>query len=1655
MDAVDVRGRWIGSMLHNHFRTVNADKLKRFIQSKEFSVAVSEFLDSGDVKVLWISEQGGKLSAMTKLSSEKKQGAKLIYFAKIGVSKVSEKSYLNEILVGDCSVDPLFQIERVTKDVLVPLLSNPENQSEWPLLIKKDVVENLHTFLADVQITAGLVNGTTRLPLPALNEAKESTKTDKEKVHAYEGCLITWTKQIKLVLKMDSERQLEAAEARGEHPGALLELDFWKKKANNLNAIFEQLQGTDVRKVLLFLDASKSTYNQPFAKLCKDVFIARAEANDNVHLLAPLRPWLESLERESSFSKITNNFRPIMHSLLLVWTSSTYYNTPARIVVFIREVCNEVMRKAHQYLDGERVFALIDDNDLEGAIKALERVIRVCGSLKSVYFDYKAKSQSDCPDNPWRIQNAALFKRFDGFLERAIDVKDFITTIQQFSKLGTVEIGGTKGTTLTTSVQQVHADFANAINTFKAVPYDIMNVDESSFDDDFYEFRVKVKELDRRLASVLSQGFDDCPTIDGRFKLLDCLGLLLTRTIIADELEKKQLGLIVAYSKDLAAVAHIFTEAKDNPPIAKNFPPMSGAVAWSRGLRARVSLPMEKMRDLKGRVLKTDEAKDVVKRFTSFIAMLDEYEKSKLDAWSEQIQSSSIAKLKLPLLTQNSGTHADGSIIRILKVNFDPALVRLLREVKYFSLLRIEVPSQASKIYKRSEQLRRETGNLDLIVSIYNRIQKSLLPVERPLLKSHVAKLDKALMAGLRTLTWKSHGIEPFITEVSSCAKDADVILSTMKENVGQIETIMEAWSKKVMLSKRSKPASVSDFMLLFDDKKKVTYALITKGGKDIHSLMKATVRALKVSNGHPDWKAYVDFVSCVVIEGLARACNVSLKALQDQIDLEKIEHDDIGPIMETSLVLSGKKVIFEPSLQRTPSGKGVKDAFDTMTNAYVDVASLFKRLDSPEGSYVREMTNDPDVQESLDYVYESVEETISRCNEFREKYMVYEYLWTSDMGQIFEDFLEGAFLPIADSGSFDDENGGANDNDGSSSPNPSSMDSPGAWSNTSGEGSKEEPDCPFSTTRIVNLLMFEERISHFQAVRAELAELQSSTQIGFLKLDSQPIKQALSTWVTKWVYMFTQYLHDYTLAELRGLSEFIRNANKGLDSDIDEDGDGSVSREELMSMMRHINSVNRKIDVVQRLFNPFNDTVHMLRGHGITFEGELVDGIAVGDYLSALPNLWNETVDHAFKVKAEIQPIQNQIADKVRGEVQHFQSQLSAHRRDFKLRAPYAGKASVDDANALIDTLEREVAELCKEAKKMADLENLFSLSRSKFRELASMQRDLTLLGQAWDTLSLITRTFTSWEDLMWDELDTDDLEFKARKMLASVRSDLSSAMKSWGVYKLAESKASNMCAVIPLVNELHSPSMRDRHWKRLMQVTHKHFTFTKGVDFSLKQVLQLQLHKYAQEVSEIVDISRKELKIDERLTAIEETWVRYTIPFEAHNRGDVGILAPEPALIEMLEDHQLQLQNMAGMGKYVAYFADRVSCWQKTLGNVEYVLGVWMSVQSQWDSLETIFLGSQDIKAQLPEETRSFRDLDATFVRVMNAAAETPNLVKLCANEELVDQITKMQSTLEICQKSLDEYLEQKKKIFPRFYFCPTRHFSTFSPTEKIRQK
>jgi dynein heavy chain len=72
----------------------------------------------------------------------------------------------------------------------------------------------------------------------------------------------------------------------------------------------------------------------------------------------------------------------------------------------------------------------------------------------------------------------------------------------------------------------------------------------------------------------------------------------------------------------------------------------------------------------------------------------------------------------------------------------------------------------------------------------------------------------------------------------------------------------------------------------------------------------------------------------------------------------------------------------------------------------------------------------------------------------------------------------------------------------------------------------------------------------------------------------------------------------------------------------------------------------------------------------------------------------------------------------------------------------------------------------------------------------------------------------------------------------------------------------------------------------------------------------------------------------------------------------------------------------------KDVEEFKERAIHWQKNLKQVEQVITIWTKVQRKWVQLEPIFLASEDIRAQLPDDTRRFEQIDGAFKEMMREA-------------------------------------------------------------------
>ena len=86
---------------------------------------------------------------------------------------------------------------------------------------------------------------------------------------------------------------------------------------------------------------------------------------------------------------------------------------------------------------------------------------------------------------------------------------------------------------------------------------------------------------------------------------------------------------------------------------------------------------------------------------------------------------------------------------------------------------------------------------------------------------------------------------------------------------------------------------------------------------------------------------------------------------------------------------------------------------------------------------------------------------------------------------------------------------------------------------------------------------------------------------------------------------------------------------------------------------------------------------------------------------------------------------------------------------------------------------------------------------------------------------------------------------------------------VREFDAYSGLDTALKNFNLALPCVADLRAPSMRERHWSQLMSITKVHFEMDAA--FALRDLLSLQLHVYADDVSEVVDRALKEDKMEQ----------------------------------------------------------------------------------------------------------------------------------------------------------------------------------------------
>lgn len=288
-------------------------------------------------------------------------------------------------------------------------------------------------------------------------------------------------------------------------------------------------------------------------------------------------------------------------------------------------------------------------------------------------------------------------------------------------------------------------------------------------------------------------------------------------------------------------------------------------------------------------------------------------------------------------------------------------------------------------------------------------------------------------------------------------------------------------------------------------------------------------------------------------------------------------------------------------------------------------------------------------------------------------------------------------------------------------------------------------------------------------------------------------------------------------------------------------------------------------------------------------------------------------------------------------------------------------------------------------------------------------------------------------WKSTPWVKINVEKVEGDCKQFAKEMR-QLNKSVREWEPYTFIETTLKNLMTSLRAITELQNPAVRDRHWTELMSETGLQFEMSDRI--TLKELIDLNLHVYEEEIKNIVDKSVKEMAMEKGLSDIETTWRHMEFEYIVHDRTKINILMPSEELIEILVENQVQIQSMLS-SKFNKFYEVSINDWHNKLSKADAVIAAWFEVQRKWAHLESIFIASDDIRKQLREEALRFDGVDVKFKQLLENVYKDTNVICATNKPGILAVLEALQADLVKCEKALNDYLETKRLVYPRFYF------------------
>lgn len=401
------------------------------------------------------------------------------------------------------------------------------------------------------------------------------------------------------------------------------------------------------------------------------------------------------------------------------------------------------------------------------------------------------------------------------------------------------------------------------------------------------------------------------------------------------------------------------------------------------------------------------------------------------------------------------------------------------------------------------------------------------------------------------------------------------------------------------------------------------------------------------------------------------------------------------------------------------------------------------------------------------------------------------------------------------------------------------------------------------------------------------------------------------------------------------------------------------------------------------------------------------------------------QTIEALAQRKQELLAANAELAEsKIKAEALRVDDSVRALEREWPDKKPVLGLEPAA-AIAQLDAIGARCASVSSARAAVVAVATRLNVAIARPGTVGIIEDEIADFKTVWASIN------TLWEGLervklqKWVEVPARVLRRQLDELLTTSRS-LPAKVRQYAAFVEIQTEIKGYLKEFGVIADLKDDAMKERHWKRL-------FGDDSFGDFDVRKVLSINFTLQSALIREVLAQAASEKTIEDNLGEIQATWATLTFEtFSYHNR--CRLVRNWDVLFDQCNGDISTLASMRNLVHYGAFEAD-VTAMADRLSRLYVVLDTWIDVQRQWVYLDGVFgSATSDIRALLPLELTRFTNITYEFMSTLK---------RVYAHKAAIDvgsadfHFGKLLASLVKVRRSLTDYLERQRELFPRFYF------------------